>query len=157
MIAVERMSAGNQHEQKVFAALVEVGWTVGLFGQALLSKDLRLALRAVSRSMPVRWLPDFIAVRGNDAIFVDAKCHLSETPNHSIEVDSFESHDLLIGSMLMPVYYVFPDGGTIENQQARPFLIGPIDGSNNGSGTRFYLLRKSRCEAFRDVFQERAA
>ena len=151
--SVNALSA--HHERMCIALLRHHGWVADHWGQALISEQLREALKATH--CPARWSPDVLAVRGRDWVLIDCKAEVNNgTPNHSIEVAALEA--MVAWAMANTdahgrCGYVWHDFSwtdalrlhmTGEKERGRP--------STNGSGTPYWLFPKTLGENFRDRF-----
>ena len=153
------MAIAQAHEDAVRDHLVEFGWTVEPFGQALLTAPCRLALRSWKdrdgKPTLVRWLPDLIAYRHSkcwSVALVDAKSEVSKHANHAVEQASVDCDRVISTSLNVPTYYVFDDFGVATPDDVVSW--GHIHNGigTKGSGTPFYLVAKSACRRFDDVF-----
>lgn len=148
-----RIGFAEAHEALVAEHIRAAGWTCGPWGQALLTDELRDALRATD--CPARWSPDLLAVHGVRWLFVDAKAEIrTDTPNFSIELSAFRSHvawrdaNRQLGSFV----YVWDDltCSYIEDLEDGQIKVGEYHGS--GSGTPFGLVSKTVTRPFESVF-----
>lgn len=145
------MSRARLEQGKVFEAAVgdrlrAHGWTVEPFGQALLSEAIRTALRRHAH-LPLRWMPDLLAVRGDDLpVMVDAKGGRTDTPNYAIERDAFDGALRWWWAMRTQHWIVWHDfhWSTIDqiSQGLRDGVIRDGHWRGNGSGTPFLLIPK---------------
>lgn len=144
----ERMRPAALHEAAATTELRAAGWTVGQFGQAMLTKEVRDALRKTDSDL--RWLPDLIATRLRHECLVDAKTTLSQTTNHSIELRAHRAHLSMTYAYGTPVIYYFGDGSaTVASDLVIECLM---DGRyTRGSGTPFLLTKKDVQTSFTDV------
>lgn len=152
------MSVAVSHEEAVADRFTSIGWQVIPFGQAQLTTDCRNALRrwrgTDGKPSLVRWLPDLLAYTTEatpSVALVDAKGSISRTANHSVEIASIKC-DLVISQRLnTPTYYVFEDFGVLTPDEVVQYG-SPGPPPRNGSGTPYYLVAKSACHSFYDVF-----
>src|SRR5262245_53343513 len=85
-----RLAQGKAHEIEVTSRLRSHGWAVEPFGQALLTEAIRAALRRHAH-LPLRWMPDLLAVRGDDLpLMVDAKTSQPGYSSYVLERDAFD-------------------------------------------------------------------
>jgi Holliday junction resolvase len=157
MAFAERFDAGIAHERAVADRVRQAGWLCEPFGQALLSEAMRQALRHSGRT-PVRWMPDLIAVRARDVLFIDAKTVQSATANFSIEADAYDSAQRWSSALGEALVYVFADFRANycaaiekERQLGRDRVRGPFPGVGPGR-TPYYLVRKDDQPDFDEVF-----
>ncbi len=153
MSFADRISQAETHEQNCQTKITDTGWTVGQYGQACLTKDVRDALRWIDT--PIRWMADHIAIRGPVACLADAKwSNRQDTPNYDIECSSLASLGLQCESLGIPVviiWYDFQCNYTWDLlPDHAPKFRGPWRG--NGSGTPFWLWPKDQARPFGDVF-----
>lgn len=153
------MAVAQTHEDLVRDRLTELGWTVEPFGQALLTSACRRALRSWvdddNQPTLIRWLPDLIAYRcagGWSIALVDAKGEVSQTRNHAVEKKSVDCDRVISTSLNVPTYYVFNDLGVATPDDVVSWGHFHNGHGTNGSGTPFYLVAKSDCRSFYDVF-----
>lgn len=151
-----RMAAAELHEKRVVNELRRLGFTVEPFGQALLSKHARDALRRVDPPTLLRWLSDFIAWRDDVPPFlVEAKGTMSETQSFSIETLSYECALALERDFGLPVLFVFADMTCNWASHLEPHRR--CLGSSRGSGTPFVLVWKTDQCALEQMFLRQAA
>lgn len=149
-----RKQLSEAHEAVVRLRVRQAGWVCDHWGQALLTEELRTALRGTS--CPARWAPDLVAVRGREWRFVEAKADTSDTPTFSIEKATLSSHvSWYRGHNEGPAgfVYVWDDfrcsyiGDLTEDNGLR---AGQYQG--RGSGTPFWLFPKTSTRPFDEVF-----
>lgn len=78
------------HERMCIALLRHHGWVADHWGQALISDQLREAIKATK--CPARWSPDVLAVRGKEWALIDCKAEVKNgTANYAIEAAALEA------------------------------------------------------------------
>jgi hypothetical protein len=139
------MHLGLGHEQAVAEHLAGLGWTVHAWGQGLFDdRDGELVRAALVLHRPAthwRWIPDLIAVRGDEIRLVDPKANQSDTEYHAIEIDAWMAHRVM-ECLGLPIVYVWHDFtcNTPTGLGPRRWFLNPQ--GVNGSGTPFVLIRK---------------
>lgn len=145
MSFAERICMAERYEHDVMQALIDRGWFVEPFGQALLSEDMRRLLRG--RQTGVRYLPDMAAVKDGLMVWVDAKASVaSGTGNHAVETASTDA--LLAWQQFtnVDVFYAFPHDTGHSFVPLDKWVATKRSGprfSGKGSGTPFDLGRCS--------------
>lgn len=146
----------RHHENMVIALLRHHGWIADHWGQALVSDELRRALKGTSS--PARWSPDILAVRGREWALIDCKAEVKvDTPNYSLEIAAFDAMFAWMMASTDPhgdCGYVWHDFSWTPTQAIHltgEKWLGPT--SANGSGTPYWLIPKSIGSAFRDRFR----
>lgn len=154
-----RIKLASDHEVAVRAMLEERGWACEPFGQALLSERMRELLRRTRSA--IRWLPDIIACNAEWVILVDAKeSQRLDTANWSIEQAAYDAGSLFQSALGHPLLYVWHDF-TANFHDALVFVNDePWSGRTQrtmGSGTPYWLIRKSQQRSLDDVLSEATA
>lgn len=105
----DRMAAAERWEYLLGDFLRGRGWQVEKFGQGTLSLGARRILHATPRTALIRWLPDLIVARGNEAMFIDAKNSEphEHTRCHSVEIASSAAMDFVHNDTGLTVWYAF--------------------------------------------------
>lgn len=153
MSYAERAREAAWHELWVKQELnLITGWQAEPYGQALLSEDMRRALRRcrtlAGRKAPVRWMPDIIAVRSPEVRFIDAKAgqKWEATGNHDIEADALQAALRWSDALSADVWFIFTDGrGVTARRIGLCEYVRPGRFAGNGSGTPFWLLPRAIC------------
>jgi hypothetical protein len=143
-----RLRDGLRHEQRVCDAVNACGWHCASFGQALLTVEVRDALRAWRTDL--RWMPDLLAVRpahdlapAEDCVrLIDAKWSgRHDTGRYDFECSSVAAHHRWMTGFGHDVWLVFWDmrccrvGDALASPQLRKGTWAGV-----GSGTPFWLL-----------------
>jgi hypothetical protein len=155
------MSRGYQHEQQVKAALELRGWQVSPFGHQVLPAHAREIVRrndiGVDRVL-WRWMPDFIASKGDRVYLVEVKAELrTDTDFFSIEQKALDAHKVA-NRLGFRVIVVFDDMTCNFSDYLTPHKKWtPMPGLRrlvnvNGSGTPFVLVRKADQHTFNMFF-----
>jgi hypothetical protein len=144
----------RHHEGMCIALLRHHGWVADHWGQALISDDLRDALRLTQ--CPARWSPDILAVRGCEWVLLDCKTETRmDTPNFSIEMAALDACFAWSMASTDPngvcgfVWHDF-SWSPAAHVHLAPKTQGPHNG--NGSRTPYWLVPKTIGLAFRDHF-----
>lgn len=136
----ERMYVAVEWEASARRHLSLMGWAAEPFGQGQMSTILRDAI--ANKPTALRYMPDIVAVRGDDIRFIDAKAQLrTDTSNWSIEHAAWRA-DVLYWASIHPVYYAFPDLTAINAMAITNPVVHAGQGTN-GSGTDFILVPKA--------------
>lgn len=143
------MTLAVAHERATCELIRGCGWRCEPFGQALLSSEMRDALRRTKS--PIRWIPDLIASNLEIVMLVDAKSETRhDTPNFSIEKAAHDAHLRWWAIMGVPVLYVWADFRVQWANDLHPTITGPWHGY--GSGTPYWLIPKAKQLPFDSVF-----
>lgn len=143
MSFTNRIASAVAFEQVVVGDLENQGWLAGEFGQSLLPVGVRDQLRR--HRTPVRWMPDIIAFRDDQALFIDAKNSLPHavTGNHSVESASTDTQIKWADFSGIQVLYAFPHrDGRVGYITCAAWSVLSKPGPqhvNGGSGTPFHL------------------
>jgi hypothetical protein len=135
-----------RHEGRVANELNARGWEVALWGQGILSEEIR---RVVSRT---RWknFPDLVGAREGDLVTVDAKERMSsaETGRYAISRECVAFGLQFVAAFGVPVFYVFGNLGVLTPQEVMSYgHVGP-----RGMGGSYYLINGRLAHQFDDVF-----
>lgn len=144
----ERLSQGVAWERRVGNELARRGWTACLWGQGELPPGVAKALRQ-TRS-PLRWLPDILAVRGQEVVLVDAKSGGGKDV-HFIERASWDTARRLAASLGVEVHFAFSDM-TTANAETVGNRATYHAGSSRGSGEPFLILAVADTFPFDQTF-----
>lgn len=149
----ERKAVGDPHEGAVADRLTEEGWAVDPNGiEKLFRPEI---VEAFGRTQcPERWRPDFVAVRGLDIIYVDAKAAMesgSTGRRRFVNAACVKHHMTLQVIGGNPIYYVF-DGFEVSTPNDI-FERGKLEEhSRIGSGGAYYAINIEHCRSFDQVF-----
>lgn len=102
-----RKAAGDQHEQRVYAALRQRGWLVSEWGLGVLAAPVRAVLQTTDN--PLRREPDIIAVRGDHLAAIDCKGTVTGGPHYNINRRSLDCLRRFAANNDLPTYCVFDD------------------------------------------------
>ncbi|KAA6223669.1 hypothetical protein CP973_18640 [Streptomyces albofaciens JCM 4342] len=147
----QRKAIGGAHEEHVAHELTLRGWDVSPWGQGTLTANVRRVLRTTDSS--IRWMPDLIAVRGEDLALVDCKSRMTSgtTHRHAVERAAVRAHLQLTAWTYLPVFYVFDDLGVLS---AHDVLTHGRNGpwASRGSRAAYYLISTAVAVPFDAVF-----
>lgn len=148
----QRKTVGNLHEKRVADRLAKEGWFVANYGVEHFPPEVVEALGRTES--PERWRPDFIAVRGLDVIYIDAKGALksgSQGRRRFVSRDCVRHQMTLTTLGLLRIYYVF-DGFEVSTPHD-VFERGTLeDHSPVGSGGAYYAINIEHCRSFDQLF-----
>lgn len=154
------MNIGKAHELCVADELRSRDWMVDEFGMGLFSEEMRDAFHHLPYISLVRWLPDMVCARrranGEQVVLlVDAKSQISETPNHSLELNAKRAAAWMSDAWHLPFVYVWGDMTCNFVHDLRPVRYFDKDTRVNvagGSGTPFLLVRKADQRHLDEIF-----
>ena len=145
----------KHHERMCLALLRHHGWVADHWGQALISEELRAAIKATT--CPARWSPDILAIRGREWVLIDCKAEVKvDTPNYSLEaaaLDAMFAWTMANTDEHGDCGYVWHDFSWTPAHAIHlsgDKWRGPL--STNGSGTPYWLIPKTIGSPFRDRF-----
>jgi hypothetical protein len=151
----QRKAVSTPHEQRVADRLTKDGWSVDSTGIETFRSEITEALGRTES--PLRWMPDFIAVRGLDVVYIDAKAAMESGPANYERRRRFVNRDCVRYQMtlhalgLLPIYYVF-DGFEVSTPHD-VFERGKLEGhSPVGSGGAYYAINAEYCRSFDQTF-----
>lgn len=141
----QRKRAGDEFETLVQAKLTEMGWIVQPFGKTAFSRAFRNALKDIEPDAPERWMPDFLIVKENRIIVVDAKGgdRWKTSQNHDVEDASVKCMERYCTAFGREGIFIFSDWSCCTWQKTRAGEFKPEnrDGRYKGSGTAFWVLK----------------
>lgn len=151
----ERKTAGDRHEDRVHDELTVRDWVVDLLGQGAMSPAVTAVLGR-SKS-PLRYLPEFLAVRRGEMCLIDCKGRISpHTGRHSLSRDAVRAHLRMRDLFEIPVFYVFETMGVMT-----PFDVMRLAdcrvGSRGGGGGAYFLVPSAEARPFDAFFGEQQA
>lgn len=150
----QRKAIGDAQEHYVAEQLTLRGWEVNFWGQGLLTRNLRDALRGTDSF--IRWIPDLIASKGKELVLIDCKSRMTSrnTGRHAVERAAVHAHLQLVAWTGLPVYYVFDDLGVLAPHDV---LIAGQEGPHSvvGSGSPYFLISGSIARRFDVLFGAR--
>ncbi|MDX5563746.1 hypothetical protein PYK79_10825 [Streptomyces sp. ID05-04B] len=147
----QRKAVGDAHEQYVAEELTLRGWEVNAWGQGVLTRSVRGALRRTDSSL--RWTPDLVAARGEIVALIDCKSRMTSgaSDRHAVERAAVKAHLQLAAWTDLPVYYVFDDLGVLTPHDVlMAGRLGPH--TRVGSGAPYYLIGTQLDRRFDDIF-----
>lgn len=147
----QRKAIGDAFEQRIAEELTINGWHVSPWGQGILNKPVRAALRNTDSSM--RWTPDLVAARGEIVCMIDCKASMTSdgTSRHAVERAAVKAHLQLSAWTDLPMYYVFDNMGVLTPHDV---LMAGRKGPHTrvGSGAPYYLISTLIDRPFGQVF-----
>ena len=103
----------------------------------------------------IRWMPDIIACRDSVVILVDAKeAQRLDTPNWTIEAAAFDAGTAFQATFGHPLLYVWHDFTANLHDELVFANSDPWGGLTRGSGTPYWLVRKTTTRPLDDVLAE---
>lgn len=138
----ERIHHAHTYENHIIQLLRDKGWTAAPFGQDLLHPTIRQQLH--THPTHIRWMPDIIAIKENQLIFLDAKdSHATDTGRHAAESNATHALQEWENHYGHPVYYVFPhhDWHSVVPISEWAQYKQPGPKPRNGSGTPYDLAQ----------------
>jgi hypothetical protein len=157
-----RLAQARSAETTVLSGLRDNGWNAEPFGQALLPDSIRDALKRYinldGSPTLLRWLPDVIASKQfawfQMIVLLDVKADSGQ--RFAIELKALETCEALQEHLLIPCWFVWPNGHVLTPQMVRDNCF---DGSQfegrAGSGTPYVLVEKYHARKFKELVTER--
>jgi hypothetical protein len=150
----ERKAVGDPHEVRVAERLTKEGWSVDRYGVERFRPEIVEALGRTENCE--RWRPDFIAVRGLDIVYIDAKAAMESgsTGRRRFVNAACVKHQMNLYTLgLHRIYYVF-DGFEVSTPND-VFERGNLEKEAHspiGSGGAYYSIEIERCRSFDQLF-----
>lgn len=139
------ISAGKQWEEDGDRQLRKHGFITARFGQEFVfDEPFADLLQRLTPHCMLRNLPDAVAIRGNQCIFIDFKTASAaneDSQNWSVDVDSIKTMIALGEALKIPSYFFFP-GDRVKSA----IDVDLYYNTQNHITNNFILIPRSHCE-----------